>query len=88
MIVKLVSTANGFYDFDISDAGSIRRVTVSEEIKFGDHFNIYYGDGHYIQHRKEGAKWLGKKGIGGYLTGDLEKSIRKSSVFIGESVNS
>ena len=88
MISKLVSTENGFYDFDITDAGSIRRVTISENIKKGDSFNIYYGDGHYTPHRKERCTWVGSNGIGGYLTGDVEKSVRKSSVYIGESIRS
>lgn len=88
MQINLVSTSNGYYDFDISEAGTVRRVTVSENIKHGEMFNIYYGDGHYIPHRKAGATWLGKKGIGGYLVGDLEKSIRKAEVFIAETIDS
>jgi hypothetical protein len=83
MITKLVSTENGFYDFDVMDAGSISRATVSEVIQPGDMFNLYYGDPD--NRRKEGAMWLSKQGISGYLTGDLEKSIRASNVFISES---
>lgn len=88
MDIRLVSTENGFHDFDVSGAGTIRRVTVSENIKKGESFNIYFGDGHYVPHRKESAVWHGNKGVAGYLIGDLEKSIRKSDVFIGESVDS
>jgi hypothetical protein len=86
MIIKLVSTENGFYDFDITDAGTIRRVTIPESIKKGDSFNIYYGDGHYIPHRKGAGTWVGSKGVSGYLAGDVEKSVRKSSIYIGESI--
>mgnify|MGYP001109815519 CR=1 FL=1 len=94
MEIKLVSAeSNGFHDFDISGAGTIYRATVSNEIKNGEIFNIYYGNSGYvpyhgIQHRKQGGTWRGKKGIGGYLVGDLEKSICKSEVFIAESANS
>lgn len=88
MQLKLVSTENGFHDFDVSGAGTIRRVTVCENIKYGGAFNIYYGDGHTIAHRKGSGKWLGRKGVEGYLVGDVEKSIRKSEIFIGEAVDS
>lgn len=88
MNLHLVSTANGFHDFDVSGAGSIHRVTVSEKIKRGNMFNIYYGDGHYVKHQKTSGKWLGTKGIAGYLVGDLEKSIRATDLFVGEGMDS
>lgn len=85
---RLVSTEHGFYDFDISDAGTIRRVKVPEDVQYGQPITLYYGDGHYVPHRKETTRWLGRRGVAGYLTGDLEKSIRKSPVFVGESADS
>lgn len=86
MQLKLVSTENGFFDFNVSGAGTIRRVTVSDDIKYGDAFNIYYGDGHTISHRKGSGRWLGRQGA--QLASDVEKSIRKSQIFIGEAVDS
>lgn len=88
MKIELISTDNGFFDFNVTGAGTIHRVTVGEDIKRGDLFNIYYGDGSYTPHRKEGAVWQGKKGIQQGVTDYLEKSIRKSDVFIGESADS
>lgn len=86
--IKLISTQNGFYDFDVTNAGTIRRVTVPDTVKFGEMFNIYYGDGSYVPHSKEGATWQGRKGIAEDLTGDVLKSIKASAVFIGESKDS
>jgi hypothetical protein len=83
--IKLVKTQSPFHDFDVSGAGTIRRVTISPDIKLGDTFNIFFGDGHYVPKQKEGATWLGKTG---YSLADVEKSIRRSSVFIGESMDS
>jgi len=88
IVSKLISASNGVYGFDITNAGTIGRATISDGIKFGDMFEIEFGDGHYVPKQKEQVKWLGKKGIGGYLVGDLEKSISKSAVFIGESMDS
>lgn len=83
MQIRLVSSKRGYHDFDVTDAGSIHRVCVSNNIKHGDIFNIYYGES-----SKEGGVWLGRKGIAGYLIGDLEKSLRKAPVFIGETLDS
>lgn len=74
--LRLVSATNGFHDFDVTGAGSIRRVTVRDDVKRGDVFNVYYGES-----SKGGAKWLGSKGVKGYLVGDLEKSIKASGVY-------
>ncbi len=79
MQVRLVSTENGFYDFDVTEAGSIKRVTVASDIKQGDMFNVYYGDS-----SKEGAIWQGKSGVSGYLIGDVERSIVHSEIYKAE----
>jgi hypothetical protein len=76
MQIKLVSTENGLYDFDVIDAGSISRVTVSETIKKGDTFNIYFGES-----SKEGGIWQGDNGVSGFLTRDLESSIKASNAY-------
>lgn len=76
MQIKLVSTENGIYDFDVINAGSINRVTVSESIKKGDIFNVYFGAS-----GKEGGVWKGTKGVSGYLTGDLELSIKETNAY-------
>ncbi|CAH1588469.1 conserved hypothetical protein [Vibrio jasicida] len=85
--INLVSSENGFHDFDVQGAGFINRVTVSNDIQRGDMFNIYHGYSDENSRKSTGI-WLGDKGIGGYLTGDLEKSIRRSDVFIGETMDS
>jgi hypothetical protein len=85
--IKLVHTENGFHDFNISNAGTIRSVTVSESIQFGEVFKIFYGDGHYVPHQMVRTTWLGRKDILGHLM-DLDKSIRHSDIFIGESTDS
>lgn len=74
----LVSTSNGFYDFDITDNSNakIYRATVDKDIKKGGMFNVFYGDGSKI-----GCKWVGVRGIDNYLIGDLEKSIKASSFY-------
>ena len=38
MQINLISTSNGYHDFDISEAGTIRIVTVSENINQGGSF--------------------------------------------------
>lgn len=80
---KLVSSENGFHDFDVINAGSIKRVTVSNSIVRGEIFNIYYGTS-----SKEGGTWVGTKGIAGYLTGDLERSVIASQVYQNEHIDS
>jgi hypothetical protein len=78
IIPHLVSTSNGFYDFDITDNSNakIYRATVDKDIKKGDMFNVFYGDG-----SKTGCKWVGDRGIDNYLIGDLEKSIKASKFY-------
>ncbi|MDK9793326.1 hypothetical protein [Vibrio sp. D431a] len=82
MKFHLVSSENGVYDFDVTDAGSIKRVKVPESVKAGDIINIYSGES-----TKTGAEWKGTKGVKGYLTGDLELSVRASNAFHVEIVN-
>lgn len=77
----LVSSENGLYDFDVIDCQYIRRVTVSEKVEKGDTFNIYSGESH-----KSDGIWSGTKGIKGYLTGDLEASVRASNAFHSELI--
>ncbi len=81
MELKLVSTANGLYDFDVIDADGIHRVTVPEDVQYGDSFNIYCDNDAGDPCRKVGGVWMGKTGIGGYLVGDLDKSICNSVAF-------
>jgi hypothetical protein len=88
MKIKLVSRSNGVYVFDIAEAGSIRNVTVPRDRKRGDLFNIYFGDGSHIPYKTEKAVWLGLESGKKPLTSDMEMSIRKSDVFIGESIDS
>ncbi|MDI5832544.1 hypothetical protein OCF84_21515 (plasmid) [Shewanella xiamenensis] len=80
---KLVSAKNGFHDFDVINAGSIKRVTVSNSIERGGQFNIYYGES-----SKESGTWVGTTGIEGYLTGDLERSVIASQVYQSEHIDS
>lgn len=89
MNLNLVSTKHGLYDFDITNAGiTISRAAVPQTIEYKELFNIYYGDGHYIPNRKEGGVWRGREGVKGDLLGTLERSIRRSQCFIGESIDS
>ncbi|MFV8385221.1 hypothetical protein ACNO5E_14125 [Vibrio parahaemolyticus] len=70
MEIRLVSTEHGYHDFDVADAELVKRVTVDENIKKGDMFNIYLHGG-----KKVGGIWRGEKGVKGYLVGDLKDSI-------------
>ncbi|MEZ9701225.1 hypothetical protein AB4455_06135 [Vibrio sp. 10N.261.46.E12] len=79
MITKLVSTENGFYDFDVTDVGSIRRVTISDTIKPGEMFNVYYGES-----SKGSVIWKGKNSVEGYLIGDVERSLVQSDIYLAE----
>lgn len=73
MKITLISSEHDFFDYNISDAGSIYRACVSATIKVGDIFNIYHGDG-----KKSGVIWKGS----------LEKSIELSEVYKGVTKNS
>lgn len=70
MNITLVSTSNGFNDFDISEYGGVKRATVSPSIKKGDMINVYFKDG-----SKMGAAWLGSAGVN---KEDLQRSIQKA----------
>lgn len=70
MEIRLVSTEHGYHDFDVADSELVKRVTVDENVKKGDLFNIYLHGGNKI-----GGTWKGEKGVKGYLIGDLEDSI-------------
>jgi len=78
--LTLVDTMNGFYDFDVKDAGPIYRVTVGMSIKQGDMFNIYYRKAHNASGRKGCGYWFGKNGFDGKDLTELENSIRKSEL--------
>lgn len=91
--ITLVTTVNGFLDFNVKNAGTIRRVTIPLNIKPQGMFNIYYGDGHYVPHSKQGGLWQGKVvscDVGSKIDfhKDIIKSITHSDVYVGESLNS
>ena len=60
MDVALVSSANGFRDYDITGHPVVHRITVGHGIRKGENYNVYCNDG-----RK----------IGGVWQGGLEKSL-------------
>lgn len=60
--LKLVSSENGFEDYDVVDHPVLRRVCVPNGIRKGQHFNVYHSES-----SKSGAKWLGS----------LERSLTK-----------
>jgi len=70
MNTTLVSTSNGFHDFDITGYGGVKRATVSPSIKKGELFNVYLEEG-----AKIGAIWLGRVGVN---QTDLQRSIQKA----------
>lgn len=70
MNITLVSTSNGFNDFDIAEYRGVKRATVSPNIKKGELFNVYLEEG-----AKIGAIWLGRVGVN---QTDLQRSIQKA----------
>ncbi|MBQ68979.1 hypothetical protein CL689_02835 [Candidatus Saccharibacteria bacterium] len=70
MNTTLVSTSNGFHDFDITQYGGVKRATVSPNIKKGEPFNVYLEEG-----AKIGAIWMGSAGVN---KEDLQRSIQKA----------
>lgn len=78
MNTTLVSTNNGFHDFDLTGYGGVKRATISPSIKKGELFNVYLEDG-----AKIGATWLGSKGIN---EKDLLRSIKKAAKTAEQSV--
>ncbi|MCY9874780.1 hypothetical protein [Vibrio barjaei] len=76
-------TAHGFCDFDIVNAGSIYRVTVSDTIKNGDMFNVFYANG-----SKGAGFWKGKAGCPTDQIMALRQSIENCEVFKQESIDS
>ena len=82
MQLELVTTSSGFYDYDVTGAGTIYRACVGDTISYGDIFNIYSLNDEGRPSRKEGGIWLGRQGVKGNITADLEKSIKKSQTFI------
>lgn len=53
--VKLVSSAHGFKDFDVTNLPNVHRACVGHGIKRGDIFNVYCSNG-----VKLGAAWCGE----------------------------
>lgn len=52
--LKLVSNEHGFSDYDVSGHSTIKRVTVGQNMRKGERFNVYFKDG-----SKGGATWAG-----------------------------
>ncbi|MGK2231278.1 MAG: hypothetical protein ACI92O_000436 [Colwellia sp.] len=86
--LTLLSNNKGHVEFSVTNAGSIRRIEVAENIELNGKIMIYFGDGHYVPYNNETAKWLGKQSIKENFKNDLINSILKSDVYIGEATNS
>lgn len=69
---------NGYFDIDVNNAGSIRRVKVVKGIRKGDNINVYYGES-----SKEGGAWLGKNEFKGteQCFRDLERSLKATHAY-------
>ena len=52
--LKLVTNEHGFSDYDVSGHSMIKRVTVGQNMRKGENFNVYFKDG-----SKVGATWAG-----------------------------
>ena len=52
--LKLVTNEHGFSDYDVSGHSIIKRVTVGQNMRKGENFNVYFKDG-----SKVGATWAG-----------------------------